>query len=220
MQIEVNAQTRTLQGTGASRRLRRAGKTPGILYGGNQPAVAIELDHNELFQHLRKESFHSSILALNLDGNKQRVLLRAFNMHPFRKEVQHIDFQRISADEKIHMSVPVHFLNQDKSDAVKTGGAKITHILTEIEVKCLPDALPEFLEVDLSGIGVNASVHASEIKLPAGVELSLARGEDPVIATAAVPRGTEEEAAAPAAQAAPAAPAAAPAAKPAEEKKK
>ncbi len=218
MQIEVNAQTRKLQGTGASRRLRRAGKTPGILYGGNQPAVAIELDHNELFQHLRKESFHSSILALNLDGDKQRVLLRAFNMHPFRKEVQHIDFQRISADEKIHMSVPVHFINQDKSDAVKTGGAKITHILTEIEVKCLPDALPEFLEVDLSSIGVNASVHASDIKLPAGVELALARGENPVIATASVPRGAEEETAA--AAAAPAAPAAAAAAKPAEEKKK
>lgn len=216
MQIEINAQAREQQGTGASRRLRRAGKTPGIVYGGNEPAVAIQLDHNELFQQLRKEAVHSSILMLNLDGKQQRVLLRAFNMHPFRREVQHIDFQRISATEKIQMKVPLHFMNQESSEAVKLGGAKITHVLTEIEIKCLPDALPEYIEVDLGSIGVNASVHTHEIKLPAGVELAH-RNENPVVATASVPRGAgEEETPAAAAEAAPAA---APAAK-AEEKKK
>lgn len=217
MQLEINAQPRVLQGTGASRRLRRAGKTPGIVYGGNEPAVAIELDHNELFQQLRKEAFHASILMLNLDGKKQRVLLRTFNMHPFRREVQHIDFQRVSADEKIVMKVPLHFINQEASAAVKVGGAKITHVMTEIGVKCLPDALPEFIDVDLSGIEVGRSVHAEHLQLPEGVEL--ASRENPVVVTVAVPRGTDEEA--PAAEAAPAA--AAPAAKPAEkpeEKKK
>jgi len=222
MQIEVNAQKRDLQGTGASRRLRRAGKTPGVLYGGGEAAVSIEIDHNELFQLLRKEAFHASILSLNLDGQKQRVLLRSFNMHPFRREVQHIDFQRVSANEKIHMKVPLHFMNQEQNDAVKLGGAKITHILTEIEVKCLPDALPEYIEVDLQNIQVGHPIHLKELKLPEGVELVLHRNENPAVVSANVPRGAEEEAAPAAAEAA--APAAAvPAAKQAEkteEKKK
>lgn len=219
MQLEINAQPRVLQGTGASRRLRRAGKTPGIVYGGNEPAVAIELDHNELFQQMRKEAFHASILVLNLEGKKQRVLLRTFNMHPFRREVQHIDFQRVSADQKIQMKVPLHFINQEVSAAVKVGGAKITHVLTEIGVKCLPDALPEFIDVDLSGIEVGHSTHVQDLKLPAGVELANRR-ENPVVVTVAVPRGTDEEA--PAAEAAPAAaaPAAAKPAEKTEEKKK
>lgn len=191
MQIEVNAQTRVQQGTGASRRLRRAGKTPGILYGGNGPAVAIELDHNELFRHLRKEAFHSSILVLNLDGKKERVLLRTYNMHPFRREVQHVDFQRVAADQQIQFKVPLHFLNQENNDAVKLGGAKITHVLTELEIKCLPDALPEYIEVDLMNIPVNGTVHAQDIKLPQGVEL--ATRENPAVAIANVPRGAAED---------------------------
>src|SRR5690606_23378495 len=155
MQIEVKAQVRKAQGTGASRRLRRAGKTPGILYGGDEPSVAIELDHNELFQHLRKEAFHASILSLNVEGKKQPVLLRTYTMHPFRREVQHIDFQRVAADQKVRMEVPLHFMNQENNDAVKLGGAKITHVLTELEVRCLPSALPEYIEVDLTHIPVN-----------------------------------------------------------------
>lgn len=204
MQIEVNAQPRVQQGTGASRRLRRAGKTPGIVYGGNEPAVAIELNHNELFQHLRKEAFHSSILNLNLDGKKQPVLLRTYNMHPFRREVQHIDFQRVAADQKIRMEVPLHFMNQENNEAVKLGGAKITHVLTELEVRCLPGQLPEYIEVDLINIPINGTIHAQDIKLPEGVELAN-RGENPAVVIATVPRGAEEEAAPQAAAAAPAA---------------
>lgn len=191
MQIEVNARVRKAQGTGASRRLRRAGKTPGIVYGGTEAAVALELDHNELFQHLRKEAFHSSILSLNIEGKKQPVLLRTYNMHPFRREVQHIDFQRVAADQKIRMEVPLHFMNQENNDAVKLGGAKITHVITELEVRCLPGSLPEFIEVDLIDIPVNGTIHAQDIKLPEGVEL--ARSENPAVVIATVPRGAAED---------------------------
>ena len=119
MAIEVIAQSRKLQGTGASRRLRRTGKVPGILYGGKKPAVTIELEHNALYHQLRDEKFHASILTLALDGAKEQVLIRTVNMHPFKLEVQHIDFQRVSADEKIHMKVPLHFVNAEKSPAIK-----------------------------------------------------------------------------------------------------
>src|SRR5690606_22892377 len=172
IQIEVKAQVRKAQGTGASRRLRRAGKTPGILYGGDAPAVAIEVDHNELFQHLRKEAFHASILSLNLDGKKERVVLRAFNMHPFRREVQHVDFQRVHADEQIQMKVPLRFLNQEDSPAVKLSNALVTHVLTEIEVRCLPADLPEFIEVDLGNLELTSSIHTNDLVLPPGVELA------------------------------------------------
>ena len=207
MQIEIKAQQRQVQGTGASRRLRKAGKTPGIVYGGKDPAVNIELDHNELFQALRKEAFHASILTLNLDGKTQQVLLRTFNMHPFRREVQHIDFQRVLADQKIHMKVPLHFINQEASTAVKLGGAKITHILNEIDIKCLPADLPEFIEVDLAAIEVGDPIHASELTMPKGVEL-VNTNEDPAVVVATVPKVVEEavaeESAAPVASAVPA----------------
>lgn len=193
MQIEVNALTRTLQGTGASRRLRKAGKVPGIVYGGTEAATMIELEHNELFQTLRKEAVHASILTLNLDGKAQRVLIRNFIMHPFRKEVQHIDFQRVSADQKIRMKIPLHFMNQDQAEAVRTGGAVVTHILTEIDIRCLPDDLPEFIDVDLSTIETNETVHANDVKLPKGVELALKGKANPAIANAMVPRSVTEE---------------------------
>jgi large subunit ribosomal protein L25 len=193
MEIEVHARTRKLQGTGASRRLRKAGKVPGVVYGGAEEATMIELDHNELFQVLRKEAVHASILSLNLDGKPQRVLLRTFNMHPFRKEVQHIDFQRVRTDQKIRMKIPLHFINQELADAVKTGGALVTHILTEIDIRCLPDKLPEFIDVDLSQIGINETVHANDVKLPEGVELALSGKENPAIASATVPRAVVEE---------------------------
>ena len=135
MAIEVVAQTRKLQGTGASRRLRHSGKVPGIVYGGKKPAVSIELDHNPLYHHLRNEQFHASILTLALDDKKEPVLLRAVNMHPFKMEVQHIDFQRVSADEKIHIKVPLHFVNAENSPAIKEQGGLITHVLNEIDVR-------------------------------------------------------------------------------------
>jgi large subunit ribosomal protein L25 len=209
MAIEVVAQPRKLQGTGASRRLRREGKVPGIVYGGSQPAVTIELDHNALFHHLRNEKFHASILTLKLEGGTEQVLLRAVNMHPFKLQVQHIDFQRVSAKEKIHMKVPLHFVNAEASPAVKVSGGIVTHVINELEVRCLPGDLPEFIEVDLSKLEINDSIHVRDIALPKGVELGLRGQENPPVATAQVPKAAieEEEAAAAAAAAEGAAPA-------------
>ena len=143
MAIEVVAQTRKVQGTGASRRLRNSGRVPGVLYGGKKAAQNIELEHNALFYLLRDEKFHASILTLKLDGADERVLLRAYNMHPYKAQVQHIDFQRVSADERIHMKVPLHFTNAEISPAVKEQSAIISHILNELDIRCLPGDLPE-----------------------------------------------------------------------------
>src|SRR5882672_5166925 len=204
MTIEVVAQTRKVQGRGASRRLRHAGKVPGILYGGKSEPVNLELDQNALFHQLRNEKFHASILTLTLDGAKQQVLLRAVNMHPFKIEVQHIDFQRVSADEKIHILVPLHFINAEKSPAIKEQGGLITHVLNEIDVRCLPADLPEFIEVDLSQLAVGHSIHVRALALPKGVELALGGNENPTVASAQIPKAAiaeEEEAAAAAAAA-------------------
>src|SRR4051812_43719033 len=213
MAIEVQAQTRKLQGTGASRRLRREGKVPGIVYGGSEPAVTIELDHNALFHHLRDEKFHASILTLKMDGTTEQVLLRAVNMHPFKLQVQHIDFQRVSAQEKIHMKVPLHFVNAEASPAIKVAGGIISHVMNELDVRCLPADLPEYIEVDLSQLEINDSIHVRDLKLPNGVELGLRGSENPPVATAQIPKAAieEEEAAAAAAAAIPGAEGAAPA---------
>jgi large subunit ribosomal protein L25 len=219
MQIEISASKRGAQGTGASRRLRRAGRVPGILYGGRDAPVNIELDHNELFQAARKEAFHASVITLALDGQKQQVLLRAMNMHPFRLEVQHVDFQRVLADQKIRMRVPLHFANQEHSPAVKASGAQVNHVMNDIEVTCLPADLPEFIEVDLAGLTVGHSVHVKDLKFPQRVDPVLHRGENPVVASASLPRSAEVEEAAVTAEAVPASmvPAAKQAEKPAEE---
>lgn len=203
MAIEVVAETRKVQGRGASRRLRLSGKVPGILYGGKTEPVNIELDHNALYHQLRDEKFHASILTLALDGAKQQVLLRAVNMHPWKSEVQHIDFQRVSADEKIHINVPLHFVNAEKSPAIKEQGGLITHVLNEIDIRCLPADLPEFVEVDLSQISIGHSIHVREVPLPKGVELALGGNENPTVASAQIPKAAiaEEEAAAAAAAA-------------------
>ena len=209
MAIEISARKREAQGTGASRRLRREGKVPGIVYGGGQPAVTIELDHNALFHHLRNEKFHASILTLKLEGGTEQVLLRAVNMHPFKLQVQHIDFQRVSAKEKIHMKVPLHFVNAEASPAVKLSGGIVSHVMNELDVRCLPGDLPEFIEVDLSKLEINDSIHVRDLALPKGVELLLRGQENPPVATAQVPKAAieEEEAAAAAAAAEGAAPA-------------
>ncbi len=198
MAIEVTAQTRTLQGTGASRRLRNAGRVPGILYGGKKSAQPIELEHNALYHQLRNEKFHASILTLKIDGAEEPVLLRAVNMHPFKLQVQHVDFQRVAADVKIHMKVPLHFTNAEVSPAVKTQGAMISHVLNDLEIRCLPADLPEFIEVDLSEITVGHSIHLQDLTLPKGVETLFRSGENPAIVTAQIPRAAiaEEEAAA------------------------
>jgi large subunit ribosomal protein L25 len=218
MQIEVNAQSRKLQGTGASRRLRRDGKVPGIVYGGKDEPKVIELDHNDLMLKLRKEAMHSSILTLVLDGQKQQVLLRAVNMHPWRQQVQHVDFQRVLADQKIHMKVPLHFVNAEQAVAVKLGGALVSHVLNELAVSCLPADLPEFIEVDLKDIQVGQTIHVSDLKLPKGVE-AVQKAENPAVAAAQLPRAAVAEETAEAAPAAAAVPAAKQPEKAAEPKK-
>jgi large subunit ribosomal protein L25 len=200
MTIEIGAAKRTVQGTSASRRLRHAGRVPGVLYGGKDPAVNIELDHNELFQAARKEAFHASIITLKLDGQPQQVLLRAMNMHPWKLEVQHVDFQRVLADQKIHMRVPLHFVNQENSPAVKVAGAVVNHVMNDIDISCLPADLPNFIEVDLANLTIGHSVHVKELNFPKGVEPVLHRGENPVVASASMPRAAEVEEAAAAAE--------------------
>jgi large subunit ribosomal protein L25 len=203
MAIEIQARKREAQGTGASRRLRRMGRVPGIIYGGDKDAVRIELDHKELFFNLRNERFHASILSLELEGAKEQVLLRAVNMHPYKMQVQHVDFQRVSKDKKIHMKVPLHFANAEKSAGVKEQGGVVNHVLNELEVVCLPADLPEFIEVDLSSLTVGHSMHVRDLKLPKGVELSIHKDANPVVATVVIPAlVTEEEEAAPAVSAA------------------
>ena len=193
MQFEFTAFARTTEGRGASRRMRRAGKAPGIVYGGANAPQPIELDHNALFHALRNEAFHASILTMNLAGSASKVLLRDVQMHPFRNEILHVDFQRVDENRKIRMKVPLHFVNGESSPAVKVSGAIVSHVLTELDITCLPKDLPEFVEVDLSALDVGNSVHVSALKLPPGVEV-VARGKrDPVVASAVVPKAHVEE---------------------------
>jgi large subunit ribosomal protein L25 len=179
MKFEVIATSRNVQGTGASRRLRRDGKVPAIVYGADLAPINVELDHNSVFHQLKREAFHASILSLVLDGQEQKVLLRDVQYHPFKPLVLHVDFQRVAADQKIHMRVPLHFVNGDVCPGVKLQGGSINHILTDVEVSCLPGQLPEFIEVDLIGLTAGHSLHLADLKLPEGVELvALNRGEN------------------------------------------
>ena len=205
MAIEITARKRETQGTGAARRLRRRGLVPGIVYGGEQGALNLELDHNALFHNLRNERFHASILTLEVGGAKEQVLLRAVSMHPYKPQVQHVDFQRVQKNKKLHMEVPLHFTNAEKSPGVKDQGGVVSHVLNEIDITCFPDDLPEFIEVDLGNLSVGNSIHARDLKLPKGVELALKKDENPVVATVVVPQlvTEEEEAAAAAAAVAP-----------------
>ncbi|MHB1592182.1 MAG: 50S ribosomal protein L25/general stress protein Ctc [Sulfuricella sp.] len=196
MKIEISATPRTLQGTGASRRLRRTGRIPAVIYGGGKDAAAIELDHKEVFFKLKNESFHATILTLNLDGKSEQVLLRDYQMHPFRPVVMHADFQRVNPKEKIHMKVPLHFSNAEIAPGVKLSAGIVSHIITEVDVVCLPQDLPEFIEVDLSDLAAGHSIHLSELKLAKGIELiPLTKGEDLAVATITIPRGAIETAA-------------------------
>jgi large subunit ribosomal protein L25 len=198
MAIEITARKREAQGTGASRRLRMMGVVPGILYGGEKAPQSIELDHKALLQNLRNEKFHASILSLDLAGTKEQVLLRAVNMHPYKLEVQHVDFQRVQKDKKIHMKVPLHFANAEKSPGVKEQGGVVNHVMNELDVTCFPDDLPEFIEVDLSTLTVAHSLHLRDLTLPKGVEAALHKDENPVVATVVIPAIIAEEEAAPA----------------------
>jgi len=194
--MKVVANTRTAQGSGASRRLRRAAKVPGIIYGGRVEPTAVELDHNALYHALRVEKFHSSVLDMELDGKPEQVLLRDVQWHPYRQQVMHIDFQRVAPDQKITLKVPLHFTNQEISPAVKLSAAIVSHVITELTVSCLPAHLPEFIEVDLSNLTPGHSVHIGDIAMPEGVTAVLRSKENPAIVTVTVPIVEEEKPAA------------------------
>jgi large subunit ribosomal protein L25 len=197
---------RAKQGTGASRRLRNTGKTPGIVYGGEGQPLLIELDHNALWHALKKEAFHSSILDMELDGKAAKVLLRDVQMHPYKPLVQHIDFQRVDAKTKLHMKVPMHYVNAEESQAVKFEHCVVNHVMSELDISCLPGDLPEFIEVDLSGLKKGMSMHLNDVALPKGVT-AVTRGKpNPVIVSVVTVAEAEEpaaEGAAPAAEAKP-----------------
>ncbi len=181
MQFEINATQREQQGSSASRRLRRAGRVPGILYGGSAAPQLIEFDHNELYQALRKEAFHASIINMNIAGAKQMCLLRDVQMHAFKLQIKHLDFQRVDATHQIHQKVPLHFINADIAPGVKLSGGMVQHAYTDLDVKCLPQDLPEFIEVDLQHLQAGETVHLSQVALPTGVELAHHGEGDPVI---------------------------------------
>ena len=198
MQFEINATKREVQGSSASRRLRRAGRVPGIIYGGTTAPLSIEFDHNELYQALRKEAFHASVINMNIAGAKEMCLLRDVQMHAYKLQIKHVDFQRIDATHEIHQKVPLHFINADIAPGVKLTGGMVTHVFTELDIKCLPKDLPEFIEVDLKDLAAGQSIHISQLKLPAGVTVVHHGEGDPVVAGVVVRGGgaaAEEDAA-------------------------
>ncbi|OGB70489.1 MAG: 50S ribosomal protein L25/general stress protein Ctc, partial [Burkholderiales bacterium RIFOXYC12_FULL_60_6] len=209
--MKFTAFERSKQGTGASRRLRITGRTPAIVYGGATPPQVIEIDHNALWHALKKEAFHSSVLTMEIGDTSSPVLLRDVQVHPFKQLILHVDFQRVDASTKLHMKVPLHFFGDENSPAIKTEGCIANHVISEIDVLCLPADLPEFIKVDLSGLKKGSSLHLAEIALPKGVSV-VKHGSDknPVVVSVVAVAGAE-----PVAAAEPAADAAAkPAAKP------
>ncbi len=194
MKIAIKAESRKGQGTGASRRLRRADKVPGIVYGGGKDATVIELDHNNLYHKLKLEAFHASILDMELEGKTEPVLLRDVQMHAWKQIVLHVDFQRVAADKKIHMKVPLHFINADIAPGVKVSSGIVSHIINELNILCLPKDLPEFIEVDLKDLAAGHSLHISNLTMPAGVEsVALNKGDDQSVATIIIPRAVAAE---------------------------
>lgn len=194
MSHEILAVNRVEQGTGASRRLRRAGKVPGIVYGADKAPQAIELDHNDLYHALQHESFHASILKLTVDGAAEQVLVRDTHYHPWKQQVMHIDFQRVNPNEKIHIKVPLHFVNADIAPGIKLAGGTVSHITTEVEVSCLPGQLPEFIEVDLKDLNAGQSLHLSDLTAPEGVEfVAVKAGENVTLASVIGAKGGKSE---------------------------
>jgi large subunit ribosomal protein L25 len=216
--FELTAEFRETQGKGASRRLRHEGKVPAILYGGHSDARALTLSHQKLAVMLENERFYSTILSLKVGDQTQAAILKDVQRHPFKNAILHIDFQRVEENEKIRISIPLHFKGAAASPGVKTQGGIVSHMRNEVEVSCLPKDLPEFVEVDISGLSLNESIHLSQLKIPEGVQLLDLAKEDSAVVAIHSPRAEEPEptaaaaaegAAAPAAGAAAAAPAAA-----------
>ena len=193
MQFEIIANVRNLQGTSASRRLRRAGTVPGIGYGGDAAPTVIETGHKDLLLGLKKEAFHSSVITLNIDGKKEQVLLRDYQMHAYKPQVLHVDFQRVDATHELHIKVPLHFINEEMGPGVKFNGGLVNHVTTELEIHCLAKDLPEFIEIDLGTMNVGDNIHASQVTLPAGVAL-VKHGEDDPIVVSIVGKGGSQAA--------------------------
>ena len=192
MKFELNAYKRELQGSGASRRLRRANKVPGIIYGGAAAPALIELDHNDLLLALRKEAFHSSVLSLKIDGKVETVLLRDSQMHPYKPLVLHVDFLRVDATHAIHQKVPLHFVNADIAVGVKLDGGVVSHAMNEIDVACLPQDLPAFIEVDLKDLKGGQTLHVSQLAYPQGVKPVMHGDDDPVVVAITVKKAAAE----------------------------
>jgi large subunit ribosomal protein L25 len=189
--MKFTAFERNLQGTGASRRLRISGKTPGIVYGAGQEPKNIELDHNALYHAMRKEAFHSSVLEMDLNGQVEKVLLRDYQAHPYKQLVLHVDFQRIDATTKIHKKVPLHFINEGESHAVKIEKCIINHIVTELEIECLAEQLPEHLTVDLGNVVLGQTIHVDDLQLGANIKVLTHGRKNPAIATVVAPAAEE-----------------------------
>ena len=194
--MEFVAFERAKQGTGASRRLCNSGRTPGIVFGGAAEPANIELDHNALWFALQKEAFHSSILEMDLNGTKQKVLLRDVQYHPFKQLVLHVDFQRVDEKTRVHKKVPLHFEGEETSPAVKTDKCLINHVMTELEVECLVTNLPEHVTVDLSGIVKGQTIHVRDLQLPAGTKAVMHGRTNLTVVTAVAPKGGSDAAAA------------------------
>jgi large subunit ribosomal protein L25 len=193
MQFEINANVRNLQGTSASRRLRRAGTVPGIIYGGDTAPTVIETAHKDLLLSLKKEAFHSSVITVNVDGKKEQVLLRDYQMHAYKPLVLHVDFQRVDTTHELHIKVPLHFINEEMGPGVKFNGGLVNHVTTELEIHCLAKDLPEFIEIDLGNMNIGDNIHASQVTLPAGVAL-VKHGEDDPIVVSIVGKGGSQAA--------------------------
>jgi large subunit ribosomal protein L25 len=208
---EVQAVAREAVGGSVGRQLRRSGKVPAVIYGAGRPAQALELDAIAIGRSLDTEAFHSALLEVKVGGASELAILRDVQMHPFRPQVMHVDFQRVSEDEKLHLSIPLHFVGAEVCPGVKLGGGILSHLMNNVDVVCLPRHLPEYLEVDVSQLQLNQTLHLSDIKLPEGVEITaLTHGDNRAVASVATAKVVEE--AAPAAEAAAAETAAAPAA--------
>ena len=193
--FELNAEKRETKGTGASRRLRRSGKIPAVIYGGTKDVNMVMFEHAPVYHMLENEAFHTSILTVNYEGSSDQVILRDLQMHPFQQLIVHMDLQRVSATEKIHMSVPLHFIGEEIAPGVKQQGGIVSHLLNELDITCLPHQLPEFLTADVSNLHVGESVHISDLPLPEGVEITAIAhgGDDLAVATVVMTGGGAEE---------------------------
>ena len=193
--FELNAKARDVFGTNASRRLRRLDQVPAMIYGGDQDNEAVLLDHHEIMHNLEVEAFHSAIISLNTGSGSQQVILREVQHHRYRPRLVHVDFQRIKATERLHMKIPLHFAGVDEAPGVKVEEGIFSPLMTELDVTCLPKDLPEYIEIDVSALGINDVIHLSSVELPEGVDLTVVphEGEDPSVVTVMPPRAIEEE---------------------------